>query len=83
MHEVLADNPAECGVQSEVVRKMTGKEVQKALANAEAKPPRKNELGGDYYYKCYWIACDTDIKRWFDYCPGCGQKIDWREECDI
>ena len=59
---------------------MTGKEVKKALANAEAKPPRKHELGGGYYYKCYWMNCDEDLKKWYNYCPKCGLKIDWREE---
>ena len=56
---------------------------EKALENAKPRPPRKMELGGDYYFKCYWMDCDTDIKGWYDYCPKCGQKIDWREECDI
>ena len=48
-----------------------------ALQNAKPKPPRVYELGGDYYYRCYWIACDELITKWHNYCPKCGQKIDW------
>lgn len=48
-----------------------------ALENAKPKPPRIYELGGDYYYRCYWIACDELLTKWNNYCPKCGQKIDW------
>ena len=51
-----------------------------ALQKAVPKKPIKYELGGGYYYKCFWAACDGDINKWFNYCPYCGQKIDWSDE---
>ena len=59
---------------------LTKEERLNALMNAIPKPPTKYELGGDYYYKCGWLACGADINKWFDYCPKCGQKIDWEDE---
>lgn len=51
-----------------------------ALQKQEALPPVRHELGGGFYYKCHWLACDRDINTSMDYCPGCGQKIQWGEE---
>ena len=53
-------------------------EIEKAIENATPKPPRKYELGGDYYYRCYWMPCNEPVSKWWDYCPRCGQKIDWK-----
>lgn len=58
---------------------MTAEEIH-ALENAKPKPPREIELGGGIYYKCFWEACGEDLKRWFQYCPACGQKIEWGED---
>ena len=41
------------------------------------KPPIVREIGGDYYYTCFWLACGEDLKKWYNYCPKCGQKILW------
>ena len=46
----------------------------------EAKPPIKMELGGDYYYKCFWLKCNQTIKSDWNYCPYCGTKILWEGE---
>lgn len=51
-----------------------------AILNAEPKRPKTHELGGGIYYTCFWISCGEDLKRWYNYCPKCGQKIDWSEE---
>jgi len=59
---------------------MTEKERSAALLNYTPKKPRKQELGGDFYYKCHWISCNEDITKWFNYCPKCGQRIDWSDE---
>lgn len=48
-----------------------------ALENAKPKEPRVYELGGDLYYRCFWVACDKVLSKWDNYCPKCGQKIDW------
>ena len=56
---------------------MTGHEVETALENAEPKEPRVHELGGDPYYTCHWMACGESLKKWWNYCPNCGQKINW------
>ena len=52
------------------------------MRNDDAKPPIKHELGGGYYYTCYWMTCNEELKRWYKWCPSCGQKIDWSEERD-
>lgn len=57
-------------------------EIEKAIENATPKPPRKYELGGDYYYRCYWMPCDEILKRWYNYCPKCGSAILWGKEND-
>ena len=58
--------------------KLTKEQVE-AIERATPKPPRVFELGGGYYYKCFWISCNEDLTKWFNYCPHCGQKIDWGE----
>ena len=55
-------------------------EKMEAEMNYTPQKPRKHELGGDYYYKCRWLNCDADINKWFNYCPICGQRIDWSDE---
>lgn len=59
------------------MNELTEEEKNVALTNAVGKPPRIYELGGDYYYRCYWISCDELLSKWYNYCPRCGQKIDW------
>lgn len=54
--------------------------IKKAIQNITPKPPRICELGGGIYYKCYWVTCDEDLKKWYNFCPGCGQKIMWEGE---
>ena len=51
--------------------------ILEAMTKQEPKEPRVYELGGDYYYKCYWVSCNTDINSYMNYCPECGQKIQW------
>lgn len=56
---------------------MKQEEIEKAIENYIGKEPVKTELGGDYYFKCHWISCGTDLKPWYNYCPECGTKIKW------
>ena len=58
------------------MKNLTSEQIN-ALENAKPKPPNVYELGGDYYYKCYWIKCGEDLTKWYNYCPKCGQRIDW------
>jgi len=58
---------------------LTNEQKHIALMNAIPHKPRKEELGGDFYYKCYWLTCNEDLKKYYNYCPKCGAKIDWRE----
>jgi hypothetical protein len=51
-----------------------------ALQNAIPRKPSKHELGGDVYYTCHWLKCNEQLKSWWQYCPVCGQKIDWEGE---
>ena len=50
------------------------------LIRDEPREPHRIELGAGYYFKCPWAACDTDINRYMNFCPGCGQRIDWSEK---
>jgi len=53
------------------------KRILEAMARQEPKEPRRFELGGGIYYKCFWSSCDEDLNRFMNYCPKCGQKIGW------
>lgn len=57
---------------------LTPQEKANALLSAVERPPEVHELGGDKYYTCFWAHCGENLYRWYDYCPHCGQKIDWR-----
>ena len=59
---------------------MTNKDKQRGFQNEIPQRPVKYELGGDFYYTCHWMTCDEQLKRWWKYCPLCGQKIDWSDE---
>lgn len=46
----------------------------------------REELGGDYYYRCPWIACNKIVRSDMNYCCGCGQRLmfplsDYEESC--
>jgi hypothetical protein len=59
---------------------MTNEERINAIYNAVPKRPRAHELGGGIYYTCFWDICGQTVTRWDNYCPACGQKIDWSEK---
>lgn len=59
-----------------ITRELT-RDEEAALLNAIPKEPQVYELGGGYYFKCPWMSCNEDITRWHNYCPKCGQRIDW------
>lgn len=54
-----------------------------AIENSIPRKPTKHELGGGYYYTCYWIKCGETLHRWWKYCPNCGNRIDWSEIDDF
>ena len=35
----------------------------------------KEELGGDYYFRCPWISCNKIVRSDQNYCGACGQKL--------
>lgn len=57
--------------------KIIEERILEAMAKQEPKEPRRIELGGGYYYKCYWLSCDNDINTMDNYCSRCGQRIKW------
>ena len=57
----------------------TEEKILEAMLKQEPKSPQRCELGGGIYYKCHWLKCNTDVNRFMNYCPGCGQCIDWSE----
>lgn len=60
------------------VYNMTNEERINAIYNAVPRTPKRHELGGGVYYTCHWLKCNHTVTRWDNYCPVCGQKIDWR-----
>lgn len=62
-----------------LIDNLTNEQRIDAIMKAVPQKPRIYELGGDYYYKCPWMACDENITKWYNYCPKCGQKLDWEE----
>ena len=56
--------------------------ILEAMEKQVPKPPRKIELGGGIYYKCFYMSCDSDVSRWMNYCPMCGSRIDWEGSRD-
>ena len=59
------------------MEKLSNEKKYDALMNAVPQKPRVQELGGGIYYKCHWLSCNEDLSKWYEYCPKCGQKIDW------
>ena len=52
-----------------------------ALEKQVTKKPNVKELP-DAFGRLYWSvcgACDEEIESDYDYCPDCGQRIDWEE----
>lgn len=39
----------------------TEERILEAMARQEPKEPRRIELGGGYYYKCFLLNCNTDL----------------------
>lgn len=56
---------------------LTKEQIQAAIDNMTPQKPRRHELGGGYYYTCHWLKCGETLTRWHNYCPKCGQRIDW------
>ena len=51
----------------------------KAIENSIPRTVVREELGGDFYYRCPWIVCNTTVHSTWKYCPMCGQKLDFEE----
>lgn len=56
---------------------LTEQRIIDALRKQEPLPPDRHELGGGIYYTCYWLICGETVTKWMDYCPKCGQRIQW------
>ena len=56
------------------------KRILEALQKQEPLPPITTPLGGGYYYKCHWLTCGETVNKFMDYCPKCGQRIQWEYE---
>lgn len=37
----------------------------------------KEELGGDFFYRCPWITCNKVVRSDMNYCPNCGQRLEF------
>ena len=56
---------------------LTKKEHEEAIMNYMPIKPIKEELGGDYYYRCPWLSCNKIVKKEWNACPYCAQRLDW------
>lgn len=54
------------------------RKLTELLTRDNAMEPQRIELGGGIYYRCPWVACNEDVNRFMNFCPGCGQRLDWR-----
>ena len=62
------------------VANYTDEEVNRALDDWDRKEPMKpirEELGGDYFFRCGWLPCNKVVKYEDNYCRQCGTKIKW------
>lgn len=61
---------------------LTKEELEEAIKLWETNKPMKpvkEELGGDYYYRCGLLRCDNVIKQEYVACPYCGTLIQWED----
>ena len=49
-------------------------EIEMEQRNIPMKPI-KEELGGDYYYRCPWLICNKVVRSDYIACPYCGQML--------
>lgn len=59
---------------------MNDEYIDELIQRDNAVEPVKEELGGDYYYKCKWITCNNTVNRWDKFCSQCGQRILWEDK---
>lgn len=55
-------------------------EMQEAIelwVNHKPMKPVREELGGDFYYRCPWLTCNQVVKREWVACPFCAQRLNW------
>lgn len=50
-------------------------ELLRAYENSKPREAIREELGGGYYYRCPWLACNKIVRSEWDYCPYCGVKL--------
>lgn len=61
------------------IRPKTQWEIEMEQRNIPMKPIRE-ELGGDYYYRCPYILCNKVIRSDYHFCPNCGQVLDFPKD---
>lgn len=48
---------------------------EEILLRLQPKRAIREELGGDYYYRCPYIMCDKIVRSDWEYCAYCGTKL--------
>lgn len=65
---------------------------EEAIKKQQAQKPEYegdglDENGNIIYDTAYCPIChrefEVDYEKWMDYCPKCGQKLDWSEESEV
>lgn len=70
----------QCNEGDAMKNELTEKRIVEALQKQEPLSPITVSLGGGYYYQCHWLACGETVNKFMEYCPRCGQRIDWSEK---
>lgn len=70
----------QCNEGDAMKNELTEKRIVEALQKQEPLSPITVSLGGGYYYRCHWLSCGETVNKYMDYCPKCGQKIEWGEK---
>lgn len=59
---------------------MSKDEETRAIENSKPRMVIKEELGGDYFYRCPILICNKIIKSEYSYCPYCGARVIFSED---
>lgn len=53
---------------------------EEIMLRLQPKQAIREELGGDYYWRCPWIVCNKVVRSDQNYCSNCGQKLLFNED---
>lgn len=51
--------------------------IEELKVRDKALEVQKVEVGIDYYYRCHWLTCNAEVRSYMNFCPICGQRLDF------